>query len=516
MKEQFRKVSTTVLKNAQSDVGDWSGLLPNHRNMTSHQIVIVSSGVLAAGEYQVRIIPDTSTKKVRNSIPVSKVISLAGKNSGLINFTGVIKGIHLRAAVLPSAGETISVVVSSYSRVRRSSVGKTEKDVDHDYVSTDIATEIPSDFGGVSKTLPNHRNMIYHQLSVNASGALVAGEYRVRFIPDSDDVLEGSVDTGKTLKFDNDTSAFVQFGGVMRGIHLEPVTIASAGYLTSISLSSSVERFDEIIYEYIGDPPTLGGDFYSHINNFNNPHQTSWGNLLARPPNVMSWAGMWEPREYQQLMVVWDRPYTMIANKVTSDRAAPQLIGDPEFLMPAPTWNNYFDMSSVWSGHSYLFTEPGHVNAVRVWPPSANDTYRLMIILNPAAVQYVYRGLMLTPDQWNVVQIDTVHVYAGDTLLVYLNAESSGPIVEYSGNWIYEAISDLVPPENNWNRNGSHTVLRFSKIAPYTMDVELAALETMDVELDFEVEFTVVGLDTLGTDLMSIPVGSTIRLSQSL
>ena len=80
--------------------------------MIYHQIVLVSSAVLAAGIYNVRIVPDT-TEALESTIDIGKELDISGQNSAVIQFTGVIKGVHLDATSVLTSGATISVIMSS-------------------------------------------------------------------------------------------------------------------------------------------------------------------------------------------------------------------------------------------------------------------------------------------------------------------------------------------------------------------------------------------------------------------
>ena len=46
-------VTTNLFTGKASDFGAWSGLVTAHKNMIYHQLILVSSGVLAAGAYNV-------------------------------------------------------------------------------------------------------------------------------------------------------------------------------------------------------------------------------------------------------------------------------------------------------------------------------------------------------------------------------------------------------------------------------------------------------------------------------
>jgi len=302
--EGLRKYSSTLFHGKNPiQAAKWSGRLPDHKNLTNHQLCIVASGIVTAGVYAVHIIPDTDREDM--SATIGLTLDLTGKNSAMIRFTGVIKGIRLFTTTPITDSVTLSAVLSSFSRYKRSHEGSAPRPGDRlDYVSSTIAMTRASGFSDFTANTENHRNMIYHQIALSANNAL-ADQYRVRIIPESEYTLEASVDTGRIIDFNNTESAFVYFGGVMQGIHLEAITAPTAGSIVSMVLSSTVERSDEIIYDFIGDSPTVD----DHVGDLNNPHQTSWDNLLNKPevfPNhEVLRIPLTIPNEYQ--LLIWEK-----------------------------------------------------------------------------------------------------------------------------------------------------------------------------------------------------------------
>jgi len=250
-KEYIRRVSTLLFTGKASDFGAFSRVLLAHRNLVNHQITISSSGVLAAGVYALRIVPEEDDT-LESSVDTGEILDIAGNDSAIAIFSGVLRGIHLEVLTPLSGGETISVVLSSYTKV-----APQPTDLDsRTYLSTQILDSVPSDHGSFSALPLQHRDMFYHQLSLACSGVLAAGIYNVRIIPDVEEVLESSVAIGKELDIAGVNSALVQFTGVLKGIHLEATTPLSAGQAISVVLSSSTERYDGVIADAIAASPS--------------------------------------------------------------------------------------------------------------------------------------------------------------------------------------------------------------------------------------------------------------------
>lgn len=249
-REYIRKVSTLLFKGKPSDFGGWSSIAMDHRGAVNHQLTLHCSGALAAGSYRVRLIPDNETS-VEASVDTGQVLDMTGVNSAIATFSGVLKGIHIEPAVPLSGGQTISLVLSSYTKVFPDSQGLNTKN----YLSSNILDSKPSGYGGFSVINPRHSEMLYHQITLTSNQLLVDGKYNVRLIPDVDPSLECSVDIDKELDISGNNSAVIQFTGVIKGVHLEVIDALTIGGTISMVMSSSIERFDGLVAESIGAAP---------------------------------------------------------------------------------------------------------------------------------------------------------------------------------------------------------------------------------------------------------------------
>lgn len=273
--------STTLFSGVLSgQQASWSGLLPTHKNLTNHQLCMTASETVdeGTGRYAVMIIPDT--EGVATPVDTGIVLDLSGTDSALVNFTGVIRGIVLMATdIILQPSVRISSVLSSFSRYKRVGV---EDDLENfrDTISSELnptSTTVPS---YAADTQP-HSNMIYHQISLMASSG-VDDVYALRIIPPSDVQLETTVDTGQIFDFAGADSALLYFGGVVAGIHLQKISGTSSGVTVRVVMSSSKERYDEVIYQYIGESPSLS----DHESDFDNPHEVYYDQLLGDKPEV--------------------------------------------------------------------------------------------------------------------------------------------------------------------------------------------------------------------------------------
>jgi hypothetical protein len=205
----------------------------------------------------------------------------------------------------------------------------------------------------------------------------------------------------------------------------------------------------------------------------------------------MNWRNTWGQQTYYTHDVVRDGSWTMVANKETTDRAAPLEIGSPLFVMPdVPLWANFANTSVVGSGHLYDFQAAGEVRSIRVWPPvtGADITYRLTVVLDGDVSQQELTTL--TAGEWNILGTSSTLVGPGSQLLIYLEAVNSGGTTQVTGGWRREANSNAAEPTSGgWLRDNNNTQVR--------------------------INFT--DLDTIGrqAELEGIIVGSTIQFVET-
>lgn len=199
----------------------------------------------------------------------------------------------------------------------------------------------------------------------------------------------------------------------------------------------------------------------------------------------VNWRNVWTQDLYYKGDMVRDSEWTMIANKETTDRPAPQATGPATFALPAtPTWDAIQSNTSVvTSGHTYIFTENGWITTMRIWVVStaASYVYRVLIIdqtdpANPRTV--TIDNPNTTADDWAVLAFTNDIIVAGtrlSILLLSLNSDSDTTVV---GNWRNDGIDNAAAPATGgYNRNQQNTLLRISDsdLAPVDRSTDLAS-----------------------------------------
>lgn len=223
---------------------------------------------------------------------------------------------------------------------------------------------------------------------------------------------------------------------------------------------------------------------------------TEWKILTFNPATigVMLWEDAWNPIDsYAQNDVVRDGSWTMVANKATSDRPAPQPSAPAETTLPdTPLWAINSNVSVVWSGQLYDFTQAGWVDGLRVWAPelTADTNYRIIIsdVTDPAnPVAEIIEGTVLNENAWTIVALSQSIVNVGTKLLVYLDALNSGGDTQVTGGWRYDGEQNTLPPnDEGWNRRTQNDIVRIDKTDLNSTD---RSAELLGIIVDSNIQF---------------------------
>lgn len=200
----------------------------------------------------------------------------------------------------------------------------------------------------------------------------------------------------------------------------------------------------------------------------------------------MSWKNLWVSAAYKENDTVRDGDWTMIANKDTTERAAPVPSGVPTFVLPlVPTWDvpDPSSVAVIHSGHEYTFTSAGWIKELRVWAPSIDPSvaYRIVIvdITNPTVpVVRVIPDPILNEDDWATVALDYVAVSIGTVFRIYLDVLNSSGEQQTVDGWNTVSTSNTtVPTTSQWvaRADGANVRMHNTSLGA-TYGVQLAAL----------------------------------------
>ena len=191
------------------------------------------------------------------------------------------------------------------------------------------------------------------------------------------------------------------------------------------------------------------------------------------PHNKNFWKGDWTAGTYQPYDQVLDQNWLMIANKITEDRAAPQPVGNPEWLLPtAPVWEPQNYTGIIYTGieikppSGFLYA----IETVRVWIPDNSINAHYRVIFYDTITGQITPGIPFlgdispTPNQWIPVSISPTLVSDQDDFALILESYNSSATTDFNHPWLYTGASQTAvdPGTGNINRDNQQTVLRIN------------------------------------------------------
>lgn len=210
-------------------------------------------------------------------------------------------------------------------------------------------------------------------------------------------------------------------------------------------------------------------EYYGFARQMIKVSDTEDGLVYADEP--VTWRGSWVADDFLTNDMVRDGNWTMIANKDTSDRPAPQPEGDPYWILPeAPTWDVQTPtVEEVVSGHRFTWARGGYLHTLRIWIENPYPDYWYQVVIyntgqsTPIFTGEIREGTTLVAG-WNEFEIGTKIVFEGtqwDILLKSHNAVSAAVTVApynfTSSNQDYDVASGEAHQRNN------RDTLRFHK-----------------------------------------------------
>ena len=183
--------------------------------------------------------------------------------------------------------------------------------------------------------------------------------------------------------------------------------------------------------------------------------------------------GDWINQEYVPLDAVLDQGYYGYALVTTTDRLAPQGIGDPTFLLPdIPVFATLSNTTYVTTGIVLDLTSSTRsyqITGQRVWLPdvSPDVTYRSIsedLLTGEIALGNTFTGAILDAPGYIEIVISPFWVLPGAKLAVGLIAENSSTATLFNHPWIWEGNSNQEndPGIGNATRKNDHSILRIS------------------------------------------------------
>ena len=251
------------------------------------------------------------------------------------------------------------------------------------------------------------------------------------------------------------------------------------GDITNLDKYTQAEvdaNFAPIVHNHDGVYEPANSNIQAHIAQVSgqDPHGTMAPHLaVLNPHGKMNWRGKWTSATYELHDVAEEDGWLMIANKQTTDHAAPQATGAKAWIMPeAPAWNLTLETPAlIHSGIEFTVTQSGWYEGLRVWVPKVSEStnYRFVLVnlTDPDDPKFtIFEEPVLTPNAWTTISLTDSIVPVGSVFRIYIDALDSGAGTTVTGGWTRAANNNtgtVDPGVGAWGTNNAGTLLRLNK-----------------------------------------------------
>lgn len=187
----------------------------------------------------------------------------------------------------------------------------------------------------------------------------------------------------------------------------------------------------------------------------------------TNPHGTMLWKGSWSGGDYLANDVVRDGDWTMIANKTTSDRPAPQPSGAEESSPAEPiTFTEQTGTSWILSGARWTFTSGGWLKNMNFWIPSTNSDLQYIGSLVDDVRGIVLAKIDITPTAtgWTSFAPGEHLVPTDSVISVILECSNNSDATTFGIEpWAYGgAQNNQQPLAGFWNKRSLQDILRIN------------------------------------------------------
>jgi hypothetical protein len=202
------------------------------------------------------------------------------------------------------------------------------------------------------------------------------------------------------------------------------------------------------------------------------------------------WIPNWDNDTVKAGTLAYDVGWTMLSNKATEQRPAPQPNGSPETGFDnTETYDELSNVSVVFSGQTYTFLKNGVIETIyaRVPELSATTNYRFVIINLTTNSVHTIEEPFLTAGDWTPIAIGTQIVQVGEQWIAYIDAINTGADTNISGGWTRGANDQTaVPSSGGWNQTNQSNLVRIHKT---DADTTNRSAELLGVTVDSTITF---------------------------
>lgn len=189
--------------------------------------------------------------------------------------------------------------------------------------------------------------------------------------------------------------------------------------------------------------------------------------------DAVHWLVNWRPIQYNKNDMVRDGDWAMIANATTTDRAAPQPVGAPDFVLPdAPTFTPATHTGFIAMANEFTMTDGLFSSSrmrYRVKQTGASYSYQVIVedITDTGAEFDLFTSEVFVnpPLGWNELDTDVILTFvAGRSYRLMLFAINTASTTPVSGQWVRDENSQAGQPAlGEWLQDNQSGRLVISK-----------------------------------------------------
>ncbi|RLA01907.1 MAG: hypothetical protein DRQ47_07475, partial [Gammaproteobacteria bacterium] len=208
----------------------------------------------------------------------------------------------------------------------------------------------------------------------------------------------------------------------------------------------------------------------------------------------MQWQGLWVDGTYVVNDVVRDGAWTMVANATTTDRPAPQEIGEADIQPNTDTiWaKNNTHTGMVQMRHKYVTTEPGWLQSLRIraafWDKGVIS--KITLVNNTTSSVTVINNPILKNDDWTLLALDNVPLPSGTDFEIWYDYYNSDALALVTGGWTSNDATGI-PAAQHFN------------------------IDDLTNPTVIEISHTDLDSDNRGTELDGVVVNSIIHINET-
>lgn len=186
------------------------------------------------------------------------------------------------------------------------------------------------------------------------------------------------------------------------------------------------------------------------------------------PLRIVRWFNQWAAGTYAQWSMVRDGLWTMISNKETSDRPAPQVAGNPEWITDIVGGLSFSTLTSseniVAFGNRYTWSDAGVISGYRWYAPDASGsfTYEVWATITSddgvSETQQLVSPISPSTIGWREIPVSNLIALQGTSLDLIVVGRSVAQDNTFTANWDVKNKNGTPDSKEAWFQNNSREI----------------------------------------------------------